>query len=89
MMKAGKEGLFDAWMYEQSDMIQAAAKAYGERLISERFAETLEKAEASVKVPLTLLYHLYLLNCIQRDLGGLLSKGLLTPKSAEKVRTGK
>lgn len=85
MMKAGKESMFEAWMYEQSDMIQAAARAYGERLVSEQFALTLEKAAPSVKVPLTLLYHLYLLNCVQRDLGGLLAKGLLSPKSAAKT----
>lgn len=85
MMKAGKDGVFDAWMYEQSDAIQAAAKAYGERLISEQFAQTVENAQSSVKVPLTLLYHLYLLNCVQRDLGGILTKGLLSPKSAAKV----
>ena len=36
MMKAGKDGLFDTWMYDESDLIQAAARSYGERLVSER-----------------------------------------------------
>ncbi len=86
MMKAGKEGLFDSWMYEESDTIQACARAYGERLVSERFADVLERADPSVKVPLTLLYHLYLVNCVQRDLGQLVVKGLLSAEAATKVK---
>lgn len=37
MAKAGREGTFKTWMLEESDLIQAAARAYGERLVSERF----------------------------------------------------
>jgi acyl-CoA oxidase len=36
MGKAGKEGTFKTWMLEESDLIQAAARAYGERLVTER-----------------------------------------------------
>ena len=36
MAKAGKEGTFKTWMLEESDLIQAAARAYGERLVSEK-----------------------------------------------------
>ena len=36
MAKAGKEGMFKTWMLEESDLIQGAARAYGERLVSER-----------------------------------------------------
>lgn len=32
--EAGKSGLFDTWMLQESDLIQAAARAYGERIIS-------------------------------------------------------
>ena len=34
---AGKAGVFDTWMLEESDLIQAAARAYGDRLIADRF----------------------------------------------------
>ena len=37
MAKAGKEGTFKTWMMEESDLIQAAARAYGERLVAERY----------------------------------------------------
>ena len=36
MGAAGKEGLFDAWMLKESDLIQSAARAFGDRLIAER-----------------------------------------------------
>lgn len=36
MIKAGKEGMFNTWMLQESDLVQGAAKAYGERLISEQ-----------------------------------------------------
>lgn len=37
MAAAGKAGMFDTWMLEESDLIQAAARAFGDRLIAERY----------------------------------------------------
>ena len=34
MMKAGKPGMFDTWMLSNQDVVQAAAHAYGERIVS-------------------------------------------------------
>ena len=31
MMKAGKEKMFDTWMLEESDLVQAAAHSFGKR----------------------------------------------------------
>ena len=42
MMEAGKKKMFDTWMYQKSDIVQAAARAYGERIISDRFRATIE-----------------------------------------------
>ena len=36
MAAAGKQGLFDTWMLQESDVIQGAARAFGDRLIAER-----------------------------------------------------
>ena len=36
MASAGKAGMFNTWMMEESDVIQAAARAFGDRLIAER-----------------------------------------------------
>ena len=33
MTKAGKKGRFEMWMYKEQDLVQAASRAYGERLI--------------------------------------------------------
>ena len=34
MMAAGRQGLFDAWSLANQDLVQAAAHAYGERIVS-------------------------------------------------------
>lgn len=36
MAAAGKSALFDTWMLRESDLVQAAARAYGERLVAEQ-----------------------------------------------------
>jgi len=36
MAAAGKAGMFNTWMMEESDVIQGAARAFGDRLIAER-----------------------------------------------------
>ena len=36
MAKAGKEGTFKTWMLDESDLIQAAARAYGDNMIAKR-----------------------------------------------------
>ena len=36
MAKAGKEGMFNTWMLEESDVIQGAARSFGDYLIAER-----------------------------------------------------
>merc|ERR1712112_631331 len=41
MMAAGKAGTFNTWMLQESDLIQNAARSFGERLIAERFTEAL------------------------------------------------
>ena len=35
-MAVGKKGFFQSWMLEESDLVQGAAKAFGERLISDQ-----------------------------------------------------
>ncbi len=83
MKAAGKEGFFDAWMYEGSDLIQAAGRSYAERLCSEQFAAVIAKADPSLQQVLTKLRHLYLINTVERNLGWYLTSGLLP------VNTGK
>lgn len=69
MQAAGKEGVFDTWMYQENDLIQGAARSFGERLVSERFAEVIKQADPSLKPILTQLYHLYLVDIMEKNLG--------------------
>ncbi len=81
MMQAGREGLFDKWMYDESDLIQSAAKAYGERLVSEQFLNVIEKADSSLKPVLEQLYKLYAVDAVEQNLGWYLASETL-PVSA-------
>ncbi len=69
LKKAGKEGLFDAWMYDASDVIQDAAKAYGERLISEQFMQVIAKADPGLQPVLELMHKLYMVDIVEKNLG--------------------
>ena len=48
MAKAGKDGTFNTWMLEESDLIQGAARAYGDNLIATRcgFFQITEKGHS-------------------------------------------
>ncbi len=85
LMQAGAGGLFQSWMLEESDLVQACAKAYGERLVSERFSASIETADESLKPVLTSLRHLYLLDIVEKNLGWFLLHGGLPNSEGAKV----
>ena len=82
---AGKKELFNMWMYQESDLVQGAARAFGERVVSEAFAQGIKDADETLEPILTQLYKLYLLNIIEKDLGNFIILGLLTPEMAAEV----
>lgn len=82
-MKAGKEGAFNTWMFNESDLIQHAAWAYGERLIGEQFGEAIKKADDSLKPVLQQLRNLYYVDIIEKKLGWFLLSGLVSPEVAK------
>lgn len=55
-------------MYHESDVIQAAAKSFGHRLIGEQFAKAIENADQSLRPVLTQLRHLYLVCNVENTL---------------------
>jgi len=69
LKRAGKDGLFASWMYSQSDLIQAAAVAYAERLASEQFLQVISKEDPNLHPVLDRVYRLYAIDCIERALG--------------------
>ena len=85
MMKAGKEGRFDTWMYKEQDLVQSAARAYGERLISESFGKALDKADPGLQPVLKKLHHLYQLTVVKEDLGYFTTSGLMSTRTGAKV----
>jgi len=85
LMSAGKENLFSTWMLQESDLVQAAAHAYGERLVSESFASVIESADDSCKTALSQLYHLHLLSVIENNLGPLILSGVLPAEVAQNI----
>jgi len=85
LMEAGPSGLYQSWMLEESDLVQACAKSYAERLTSERFAETLKNVDESLKPVLTDLYHLFLVDILEKDLGWFVVNGGLPSDLAKQV----
>ena len=85
MMRAGKKGRFDTWMYKEQDLVQAASRAYGERLISECFGKALDKADPDLQPVLEKLYHLYQVSVVKRDLGYFTTSGLMSTGAGAKV----
>jgi len=88
LMKAGKSGLFEAWMLKESDLVQQAALAFGEMYISEEVLNKINgnNVELSSLGPmLSELRRLYLLDCVQRDLGWFAARELISPKGAREL----
>lgn len=87
LMKAGKENLFDAWMMRESDLVQLSATSFGERVISESFRRILDSDDtpSSSKPVLQKLYHLFLADTVQRDMGWFIGHELMPPKMGIKV----
>ena len=85
MMAAGKEKIFDTWMLQSSDLVQDAARAYGERLVSERVEAVIDTADASLKEILGKLHHLYAITVVNRNLAWYLTNELITNENAKQI----
>ena len=93
MLKLGKtlqkrmgEGanLFDVWMYEESDTIQALSVAHGEHIILQQCAAHLAKVDRSIVSVLTSLFLLWAASCVDQSGAFFLSNGII---SSEKWNT--
>lgn len=77
-MKAGKD-IFQIWMKEESDLIQATARAYGENICLQQFAKAVYDTKTpKVKDMLTRLLRLFALSSLQRDLTWFIEEGVFT-----------
>ena len=77
LAKAGKAGTYDSWMFEESDLIQHAGKAFGERLIADRFALTLDTCDKDLKPILSKVFNLYLASIVEKNLAWFVISGLV------------
>uniref|UniRef100_F6ZRX9 Acyl-coenzyme A oxidase n=1 Tax=Ciona intestinalis TaxID=7719 RepID=F6ZRX9_CIOIN len=64
---------------------QSSAVAFGERVVSEKFAEVIAKTDGPVKRLLSMTQHLYLIDAVQRDLGYFVSEEILTKEGAREI----
>lgn len=75
---SGKK-VFDTWMYEESNSIQALSLAYGQRIVLEQCMKSLSTCDKSIVATLKLLYILYAQCCILENLDVFLENELISP----------
>lgn len=86
MAAAGKAGTFSSWMFEESDLIQHAARSFADRLVADRFAASLDTCDAALKPVLGQIFDLYLVTLLEKNLTYLVISGLLQPADIGQVR---
>merc|ERR1711990_1429796 len=76
-------------MLQEQDLIQAFAKAYADRIVCEAFRETIAgefgPVDPSLSGVLSSVFHLHLLNSVEKDLSTFLASDLLNSSQAEQV----
>lgn len=77
--------LFEVWMKQESDLVQATSAAYGERVTLDQFVAVVERNAGGVGAKLRPLAELYGLTVIERDLAWFLSEGVLSPAQGRAV----
>lgn len=83
-----EKGIYNVWMFEQQDMVQAFARSYGDRIVCEAFQEVLAQNDVSgsdIEPILKKLFHLHLLSTLERDLPWFIEHGTLTPAQGREL----
>merc|ERR1719412_2357675 len=87
MAKAGKDGTFNTWMLEESDLIQGAARGFGDNLIAERFGQVLVECDLELKSMLEKIFTLYAMTVIERNLSWFILSNTLTTAQGQEVKS--
>lgn len=83
--EAGKSGSYQSWMFEESDLIQHAAKSFADRLIADRFLAALNSCDPSIRNVLSHVFDLYLTTILEKNLTWFVTSGLIMPSDIDKV----
>jgi len=83
--EAGKSGSYQSWMFEESDLIQHAAKSFADRLIADRFLAALKSCDPGLKDVLSRVFDLYLTTILEKNLTWYVTSGLIMPSDIDKV----
>merc|ERR1712200_122986 len=78
--KLQEKGIFNTWMLQEQDLIQAFAKAYSDRIVCEAFRETIAGQFGPVDPSLKDV-----LDSVEKDLSTFLASDLLNSSQAEQV----
>lgn len=70
--------LFDVWMYEESDTIQALALAHGEHVILQQCVAHLSKVDKSIVPVLTAIFRLWAATSIDASSAFFLTRGIIS-----------
>lgn len=71
------KGIFNTWMYQEQDLIQASAKSFGERLLADTLEEALNKSDSDIQPVLNIIFRLYMASAIEKDLAWFITSGLV------------
>lgn len=75
--------IFETWMLEESDMVQALATAYGENIALTQFELAIQNAKPELRETLKKLFSLYALDRIVNDGVFFLQNGFLNGKQSD------
>eukprot|EP00095_Tigriopus_kingsejongensis_P001058 maker-scaffold631_size122145-snap-gene-0.40 protein:Tk01058 transcript:maker-scaffold631_size122145-snap-gene-0.40-mRNA-1 annotation:"acyl-coenzyme a oxidase peroxisomal" len=76
------KGIYNVWMFEEQDLVQAFAKSYADRIVCDAFQDVLTQDDvvgSDMELMLKKLFQLHLLSTLERDLPWFIEHGLLSP----------
>ena len=77
---------FEMWSEQHQDLIQAAGRAYSEKLISDICHEKIESADENLQPVLKKMYNLYLITVLQENISFFLTNNLISRRGAANLR---
>jgi len=80
----GGKSVFEVWMLEESDLIQAFAKAYGERLCVEEAVNATKATK--VEQVMRVVIELFMLHALNADLAFMMTQGWISTEHGARIQ---